>query len=531
MSVRHFKDLLPIDNFFGLLAGIIAGLLVSFLLFGFWWPYWRIADGDLWMVYEAFLLNDGLPQEWFDAPGYFTILLLGTWFHLLHVVGLLDVHALSSLPVPSEAEHAWTAAVRAGRVLSLMLAIFFVLGFGTLLRRLIGDWRVAAAAAFALAFSGGVAMEARIIRTELIAGGLVILSLLVLLIAARTLNTAWRPALVGLAAFLATVGLINKVQLIFLICSLPLIALPFGRSSDNHSGFWRTSPLALPAAALSAVGAALVAIPAASLVSIGFSQVEGSLFSYEPFAFGLFGIYQPIIAVWIGVSMIFFAVLWGVSALETFTAAAAVVFGVALGLLSLDIRYNPQNVIVVINPIEQLLLAARQSHPDLADGAGLVTGLVHALVKGVASVVATRTFVLDPSARPTILLEWLVIAGGISAWRAGERKLVAQVAVLMCVAWGMDAIYSVRGLQLAYFTLTDPLVIIAAALLLASFGPLQAHRHVFAIGMTVIVAHLVLSQAEPLKHTFQRSRPLQYCVEHLAYTKKIERFSFCPAGA
>ena len=84
----------------------------------------------------------------------------------------------------------------------------------------------------ALAFSGGFAMEARMIRTELIAGGLVFIALLVLLNAACALKTPWRSVLVGLGAF-ATLGFVNKVQFVFLICAPPLIVLTFGCRSDD----------------------------------------------------------------------------------------------------------------------------------------------------------------------------------------------------------------------------------------------------------------------------------------------------------
>jgi hypothetical protein len=527
VPARQFKDLILINNWPGSLAGIVAGLAISFLLFGFWWPYWRTADMDLWMVYEAWLFNDGLPQEWFDHPGYLTILMLGNWFRLLHGIGLLDVHALSALPAPADAEHAWTAAVRAGRVLSLFLAAAFVLGFGVLLRRLVGDWRVAVLATLALAFSGGVAMEARIIRTELISGGLVIIALLILLNAARTPQPPWRPVLAGLAAFAATLGLVNKVQLIFLICALPVILMPFGCRSDDPAAFWRRSPLAIPISALCGAGAVLIAIPAASLVWLGISQASAA-FSH-PFMLGMFGIYQMAIAAWIALAMIGFAIVWRVSAPETLATMSAVLAGIAMGLLSLDVRYNPQNVIIVMNPLEKLLGYA--SSLQVPEGATVLSGLARSLIHGVYVVFATRTFVLDSSPRPAIFLEWLVIAAATYAWKAGDRRLVAQIAVLMCVAWGMDTIYAIRSLQLQYFTLTDPLVIIAAAWLLARLPGLQTHERAYQIGAVLIAAHFVLSQSEPVKHTFQSSKPFDFCVEHFGFIKRIERFPYCPPAA
>src|ERR1700754_4018426 len=177
-----------------------------FFLFGFWWPYWRAGDMDIWMVYQAFLSNDHLAQEYFDHPGYLTILFLGEWLRLLHACGLLAIDRLSQLPPVTDiagSALAWTRATQAGRLLSLLFGIGFVTSFAVLLRRLIGNWQVAALAAFMLAFSGGLMMEARIIRTELVSAGFAYGALLILLIAA-TRTDGMRPLLVGIAAFLAT---------------------------------------------------------------------------------------------------------------------------------------------------------------------------------------------------------------------------------------------------------------------------------------------------------------------------------------
>ena len=126
---------------------------------------------DFWTVYNAFLLNVPLPQEFFDHPGYLLILLLSYWLRALHGLGVVHVIALSEIPPLSDAAgfaRAWTGATQAGRVLSLIYAMGFVLAFSYLLRALVRDWRVAAFGGFLLAFSGGMAMEMRIMRTELL---------------------------------------------------------------------------------------------------------------------------------------------------------------------------------------------------------------------------------------------------------------------------------------------------------------------------------------------------------------------------
>ena len=80
------------------LAAIVAGLAASFFLFGYALVYWRNADMDFMVVYNALVLNDGKPQSFFDHPAYLTILSVKYWFQLLHGIGLLDAWSLSTLP-------------------------------------------------------------------------------------------------------------------------------------------------------------------------------------------------------------------------------------------------------------------------------------------------------------------------------------------------------------------------------------------------------------------------------------------------
>lgn len=530
---RGFNDLLLVQNWTGSVLLVLVSLVVSFVLFGLFWPYWRTIDMDLFMVYEAFLANSRLPQEYFDHPGHLTILTLGSWFRLLHELGLLKVHALSALPPPADAADAWTAAVRAGRILSLIIAMLFAGGFALLLRRLVGDWRVAALGLFALVFSGGFIDQSRIIRTELIAAAGVTLALLVLLIAAGAVRTAWRPLLVGLSAAFATLGMCNKVQVIFLICALPLIVLPFGERADSAGRFWRSSRYAVPLALAIAVAAGAALYAAFPLVWLGLTAAATTITPWRPFLFGTYGTYQLLIALWFVVGMLVFAWFWRCPALETLAAMAAVVGGIAIGLLPLYLHYHPQNVLVVFNPLEQLFYFATWSDPGLAQSATPVSGrLIGSLLEGLGSVLMRGTFFLHSSARPTIFLGWLVIAGIIIAWRQSERKLALQAAILMAAAIGFDAINTLRGLKTGYFVLTDPLVVTAAALLLARLTTLRTHRLTFRIGVLLIAVHLVISHAEPVKRSFQRSLPLDlFCEPHFQYTKRIESFSFCQKPA
>src|ERR1700688_423325 len=106
------------------LTAIVAGMAASFVLFGYALIYWRNADMDFMVIYNALVLNDGKPQLFFDHTAYITILSVKFWFRLLHALGLLDAYSLSSIPPASNAaafDAAMTTAVRAGRVLAWLI--------------------------------------------------------------------------------------------------------------------------------------------------------------------------------------------------------------------------------------------------------------------------------------------------------------------------------------------------------------------------------------------------------------------------
>src|ERR1700694_4170144 len=136
------------------LAAITAGLAASFFLFGYALIYWRNADMDLMVIYNALVLNDGKPQSFFDHTAYITILSVKSWFQLLHALGLLDAWSLPAIPSAANAaafDAAMTSAVRAGRVLAWLTATACVLVFAALVRLMLRDWRVAMIATVAFA--------------------------------------------------------------------------------------------------------------------------------------------------------------------------------------------------------------------------------------------------------------------------------------------------------------------------------------------------------------------------------------------
>jgi hypothetical protein len=490
------------------LAAIVAGLATSFFLFGYAVIYWRNADMDFMVVYNALVLSDGKPQLFFDHTGYITILSVKFWYQLLHGLGLLDAYSLSSIPSAANSgafDAAMTSAVRAGRLLAFLVATGCVLIFAALVPAVVRDWRVAMLATLAFAFSGGVAVHSRILRSELVAACPVIFALLILIAAGRNARPT-RPLAMALAAALCVLGLENKVQVILLIGTLPLMILPFGTATSASVAFWRNPRsgwLAVLVAALAAIAAAWAAWP---LMAVGFDRTLLDAAQFHPLLLGRFGIYQVALLVLIGGSMIAYAVIWRVGATETLASMFAMAAGASIALLALNLEYNASNVIAVFNPLEKMLTLADASTSSAANGSSPSATLL-LLLDGLASVLARYSFVLHSSARPTVFLTWLIVPGIVVAWRRGETQAAIQATALLLAAIGIDALGVRRGLKTEYFIFTDALIILAGAILLDRLSDLRFHRRAYPVAAVLFGLHLAVGQAEPVKYALKRTGP------------------------
>src|SRR6202171_4488435 len=494
------------------LAAIVGGLAASFFLFGYALIYWRNADMDFMVIYNALVLNDGKPQLFFDHTAYLTILSVKLWYQLLHALGLLDawsLPAITSASNPAAFDAAMTSAVRAGRLLAFLIATGCVLIFAGLVRLMVRDWRVAMLATLAFAFSGGIAVHSRILRSELVAACPVIFALMILIVVGRRSSIA-RPLARAVAAGLCVLGLENKVQAILLIGALPLLAIPFGGAASASIAFWsntRSAWLAVGVAAATATAAVWGAWP---LIAIGFDRALLDAAHFHPLLLRRFGIYQAALLVLIGGCMIAYAAIWRVSAAETLASMFAVAAGASIALLALDLEYNTGNVIAVFNPLEKMLTFADANTTDVANGSNLL-GVVLLLLDGVASVVARYTFVLHSSPRPAVFLTWLIVPGIVYAWRRGEKLAAIQALTLLLAAIGIDALGVRRGLKSEYFIFTDPLIILAGAILLDALSDLRFHKWAYPVAAVLFGLHIAVGQAEPIKYTLKRGGPESIC--------------------
>jgi hypothetical protein len=509
------KDAFDRLNFLGWrwgLTAVVGGLATSFFLFGYALIYWRNADMDFMVIYNALVLNDGKPQLFFDHTAYITILSVKYWFWLLHGLGLLDAWSLSAMPAASDAasfDAAMTSAVRAGRLLALLTATGCVLIFAILIRRVVRDWRIAMMAIFAFAFSGGVAVHSRILRSEMVAACLVMFALLILIAAGRRGSVA-RPLGMAVAAALCVLGLENKVQAILLIGTLPMLILPFGDAAGASVAFWRTSQLRWPATLIAAIAAIAAAAAAWPIIMTGFDGALLEAAQFRPLLLGRFGSYQAALLMMIGGCMIVYAAIWRVSVAETLASISAVLAGALIALLALNIEYNASNVIAVINPLEKMLRFADVSTADAADRSS-PWGILLMLLDGAGSVLARYTFVLHPSPRPTVFATWLIVPGIVYAWSRGKKLAAIQAFVLLLAAIAIDTLTLRRGLKTEYFIFTDPLLILACAILLVSLSHLGFHEWAYPVAAILCVLHMAVGQADPVKYAFKRSGPESIC--------------------
>lgn len=505
-------------------AAILLALAGSFFVFGYASAYWRNADMDFMVIYNALALNDGRPQLYFDHPAYLTILSVKVWFQLLHALGWLDAWTLSAIPPATDRaafDAAMQAAVRAGRVLALLTATGCVAIFHALIRRIVRDWQVALLATLAFAFSGGVAVHLRILRSELIAAFGMVFALMLLIVVGRR-SATWRPLAIALAAASCVLGLENKVHAVLLIAALPALLLPFGSAESASRGPWIR-----PVGWLLAAGTVLLAVLAAGtakpLIVAGLAPQALADAGLRPI--GSPGTYQSVLLLWILAGMATYAMVWRVSVPETIAAMAAALGGAALGLLALNVSYNIGDVVAVMNPLERMLSFA---DPETATAtAGGVTGIVRLLFEGIGMVLARLTFVLHASARPTVFLTWLIIPGIVYAWRRGERQTAVQALLLLLAAIGIDALGIRRGLKTEYFIFTDPLIILAGAVLLDRLDEIRTWRLAFPVGAALCAIHFVLAHAEPVHYMTKQRGPEEICLWNKSYMPLLP-LPWCP---
>lgn len=102
--------------------------------------------------------------------------------------------------------------------------------------------------------------------------------------------------------------------------------------------------------------------------------------------------------------------------------------------------------------------------------------------------------------------------------------------MLVLAAAGVDALGVRRGLKSEYFIFTDPLIILAGAILLDSFTDLRFHKWAYPVAVALFGLHITVGQAEPVKYAFMRRGPEPICGWNRHYLPLLG-LPWCPATA
>lgn len=523
---------------------LLVVLVVPPMLADVWLPYWEYADQDIILAYNALVMNDGLGQEFFDHTGYTYLLLLSGWYRLLHGLGLIGLDSFGQLPPLSDGaalNAAWTELIRAGRAFSLTLGALGVIGFTATVRQLTGNRWVVFAVGLGLVFSMGLGQQIRQMRTDFASGLFVMAALCLGLVAARVHAHAARRwdvaaalgllALVGAAAALA---MTSKVQGLLVLLGIPAVLVAAGGRAVTEPVVKPTARIALgwPAAA-GLVGVAVLAVAVIGPTLIGAVGQSCPLYTYKDVGLPVTGGYQALFAAWIVMAVGAYAYVWKAPLSTAVAAGAALAAGMAAGLSVLWIAWAPCNAIAVANPIEHMFVFSSWLHGAVLGNQDHVlgAGLGHVLEQGVLRTLAIRTVILHPDRiPPTLLFEWWVIAGIVVAARRRLWRLALLSALLLGIAWGMEAVSSLRGFQRAYAIFTEPFVLMAAALLAAEFLP-KASVGVRRLAVASLVVFLIAAQVWPVAY-LMRKRPtvdLACSLSGSFYLARVAGFPDCPA--
>ncbi len=84
-----------------------------------------------------------------------------------------------------------------------------------------------------------------------------------------------------------------------------------------------------------------------------------------------------------------------------------------------------------------------------------------------------------------------------------------------------------RGLKAEYWIFTDPLIIMAGALLLAHLAPIRSHRFALPVSILLMVVTIVIGQSGALRTALLRAPPQPICEWNRSYLPLMP-LPFCP---
>lgn len=178
-------------------------------------------DHEFTLIYNALLFNDELPIEYFDHPGFFTILFLSLFFQIFAALDLISIYNLTNLS-NENFDQSFQELVFFTRIFSTLCLSFFCFASYVFFNKFSKDKVYSFILSLLILSSEGTIFHFAQLRTELLAMFFIILSLISLKTFFEDGAGSKLKYLTGFFIFIIC-ALLNKMQVFFLIPILFLI--------------------------------------------------------------------------------------------------------------------------------------------------------------------------------------------------------------------------------------------------------------------------------------------------------------------
>jgi len=196
-------------------------------------PYLTHPDSDVIFPYWALMVNEGLPQDWYDHPAKYYILFLGYWYKILELVGLVDAVTLFQLQSFADIEPPLERLVIGGRLFALVIIGTFAGVVFFAFRILFGGLFIPTVFTLLFSVSPGIDLHASLLRSEALSSLFVFVVFTLLVHSVRNPNAVYNGMKLAAASFFALLAVETKVNAVVPLCGLVLIAFLFYEPGKN----------------------------------------------------------------------------------------------------------------------------------------------------------------------------------------------------------------------------------------------------------------------------------------------------------
>lgn len=415
--------------------------------------YLTSVDGDIVFIYEALRLNGGFPQSYLDHTGYVLFVLLAWWLKLMDLLGLVPLSSLQDmLPINKATFEAdFEQLVFAGRYMIAVLSGLFAVAFYHGTRVITRSIAVAAIGSLIFAASKELSLQALMIFTELPSGMFLLFSVITLILALRSQHPM---RLAFLAAMFATISMMSKMQVIFPVLFLPVIAVVFSIPSGNKPLQGRVicqiEGLDLTLRFLLAGAFSLLAVHMVGATTV----LEGSG-----------GLYQLILGGYVALAIYFVGWMRNIALRHRILMMMTVLSGVSAGLY-LHFLYNNIDVVErVVNFVETMFTLGSVSRKvgGAADNLPWVS-IISTPLDAILRVVIRRFWDMNLLDHPVDILNWAVLVSILMLIVNGMKVQALRISTFLVMAIGVEVAFSLYKVLPKHLIYIDTWLMFAAIL-------------------------------------------------------------------